>query len=172
MSVYNKNNEHIQVKNIIEQLKSGMQIALISDSGTPAISDPGFLLVRECLKNEIEIECLPGATAFVPALVESGFPCDEFLFIGFLPHKKGRQTALKKLAEENRTFILYESPNRLVRLLEELIEICGAERNASVSREMTKLFAEKKRGTLSEMHDYFSRKEVKGEIVVLVKAKD
>ena len=169
--VYNKDNEHAQIKNIVEQLRSGSLIALISDSGTPAISDPGFLLIRECIKNGIEIECLPGATAFVPALVESGFPCDEFLFVGFLPHKKGRQTELKMLSEERRTFILYESPNRLVRLLNELIELCGSERKVSVSRELTKLFAETKRGTLSEVHDYFSKKVVKGEIVVVVEGK-
>ena len=161
-------NEHQTVAGLVERLKAGTTIAVITDAGTPGISDPGFLLVREAVKEGIEVECLPGATAFVPALIDRGLPCDRFVFLGFLPHKKGRQTAIKALAEEQRTMIIYESPYRLVKLLEELQEVLGAERQVSVSREISKLHAETARGTLREVHDHFAAKEVKGEIVVVL----
>lgn len=164
-------NEHQVLQQLVEKLLSGMDIALVTDAGTPGISDPGFLLVREVVKHNIPVECLPGATAFVPALIDSGLPCDQFVFIGFLPHKKGRQTALQNLAEEQRTMILYESPYRLVKLLEQLIEVLGEERQISVSREISKLHAETARGTLKDVHQHFSSKEVKGEIVVVVAGK-
>jgi 16S rRNA (cytidine1402-2'-O)-methyltransferase len=161
-------NEHKTVNGLIERLNKGEVMALISDAGTPGISDPGFLLVREALKAGIKIDCLPGATALIPALVKSGFPTDRFVFEGFLPHKKGRQTALKKLAEEERTIIFYESPHRLVKALEQLKEFFGADRQASVSRELSKKFEETKTGTVEELLKYFSSKEIKGEIVVVV----
>jgi len=161
-------NEHKTVNGLIERLNKGEVMALISDAGTPGISDPGFLLVREALKAGVKIDCLPGATALIPALVKSGFPTDRFVFEGFLPHKKGRQTALKKLAEEERTIIFYESPHRLVKALEQLKEYFGADRQASVSRELSKKFEETKNGTVDELLKYFSSKEVKGEIVVVV----
>ena len=161
-------NEHKTVNSLIERLNKGEVMALISDAGTPGISDPGFLLVREALKAGIKVDCLPGATALIPALVKSGFPTDRFVFEGFLPHKKGRQTALKKLAEEERTVIFYESPHRLVKVLEQLKEFFGADRLASVSRELSKKFEETKTGTVEELLTYFSSKEVKGEIVVVV----
>jgi 16S rRNA (cytidine1402-2'-O)-methyltransferase len=161
-------NEHQTVTGLVERLKSGTTIAVITDAGTPGISDPGFLLVREAVKEGIEVECLPGATAFVPALVDSGLPCDRFTFLGFLPHKKGRQTAIKALADEKRTMIIYESPYRLVKLLEELIAVVGEERQVSVSREISKLHAETVRGTLAEVLARFREKEVKGEIVVIL----
>ena len=142
----------------------------MTDAGTPGISDPGFLLVREAVRNGIPVETLPGATAFVPALVDSALPCDRFVFLGFLPHKKGRQTAIKLLAEEKRTMVIYESPYRLVKLLDELIAVLGEERQVSVSREISKLHAETMRGTLREVHDHFAAKEVKGEIVVVLSA--
>lgn len=164
-------NEHKTVNKLIDRLKAGEVFALISDAGTPGISDPGFLLVREALKAGIKIDCLPGATALIPALVKSGFPTDRFVFEGFLPHKKGRQTLLKKLAEEERTVIFYESPHRLVKALEQLKEFFGANRLASVSRELSKKFEETKTGTAQELFDYFSSKEVKGEIVVVVSGK-
>lgn len=164
-------NEHQVLQQLVEKLLSGIDIALVTDAGTPGISDPGFLLVREVVKHNIPVECLPGATAFVPALIDSGLPCDQFVFIGFLPHKKGRQTALQNLAEEQRTMILYESPYRLVKLLEQLIEVLGEERQISVSREISKLHAETARGTLKDVHQHFSSKEVKGEIVVVVAGK-
>jgi 16S rRNA (cytidine1402-2'-O)-methyltransferase len=163
-------NEHKTVEQLINRMKAGETFALISDAGTPSISDPGFLLVREVLKAGIEVNCLPGATAFVPALVNSGLPSDRFVFEGFLPHKKGRHTRLLKLAEEERTIILYESPHRLVKCLEQLKEYLG-DRNASVSREISKMFEETVRGTLSELIDYFTQKGVKGEFVVLVEGK-
>jgi 16S rRNA (cytidine1402-2'-O)-methyltransferase len=141
---------------------------LVTDAGTPGISDPGFLLVRECIANGIEVECLPGPTAFVPALVNSGLPCDTFCFEGFLPQKKGRQTKIKSLVQEHRTMVFYESPHRLVKALEQFVEYFGAERKASVSRELTKMFEENKRGTLKELVDYFKTKTVKGEIVIVV----
>ena len=161
-------NEHQTVAGLVERLKAGTTIAVVTDAGTPGISDPGFLLVREAVKEGIEVECLPGATAFVPALIDSGLPCDRFVFLGFLPHKKGRQTALKALAEEQRTMIIYESPYRLVKLLEELITVIGDERQVSVSREISKLHAETARGTIAEVLAHFKAKEVKGEIVVIL----
>ena len=161
-------NEHKVVDSIVEKLLSGMTIAIVTDAGTPGISDPGFLLVREAVKAGVDVECLPGATAFVPALIDSGLPCDRFVFEGFLPHKKGRQTAIQRLATESRTMVIYESPFRLVKLLEQLIEIIGEERQVSVSREISKLHAETARGTLREVHDHFAAKEVKGEIVVIL----
>lgn len=164
-------NEHKTLSSLIEKLKSGMTIALISDAGTPCISDPGFLLVRECLNENIPVECLPGPTAFVPALVNSGFSSDRFLFEGFLPHKKGRQTRLIELSEEKSTLILYESPHRLVKTLEQLIQYFGNERLASVSRELTKLYEENIRGTLEELLIHFKKKQVKGEIVIVVDGK-
>jgi 16S rRNA (cytidine1402-2'-O)-methyltransferase len=164
-------NEHKALSALIERMKSGESMALVSDAGTPGISDPGFLLVRECLKNELTVECLPGPTAFVPALIKSGFPTDRFVFEGFLPHKKGRQTILKKMAEEDRTVIFYESPHRLVKALSQMVEFFGSERLVSVSRELTKLFEETKTGTIQEVLSYFQAKEVKGEIVVVVDGK-
>ncbi|HKR06560.1 MAG TPA: 16S rRNA (cytidine(1402)-2'-O)-methyltransferase [Bacteroidia bacterium] len=168
---HHQHNEHNSVPEVIRLLLSGQKIALASDAGTPAISDPGFLLVRECLKNDIEVECLPGATAFVPALVNSGIPCDKFCFEGFLPQKKGRQTALNNLEKEARTMIFYESPHRLVKALEEFSNVFGNERRASVSRELTKIFEETKRGTIEELIGYFKSKTVKGEIVIVVEGK-
>lgn len=161
-------NEHQTVAGLVERLKSGTTIAVITDAGTPGISDPGFLLVREAIKEGIDVECLPGATAFVPALIDSGLPCDRFTFLGFLPHKKGRQTALKALVGEERTMIIYESPYRLVKLIEELIAVVGEGRQVSVSREISKLYAETARGTLAEVLAHFKQKEVKGEIVVIL----
>lgn len=171
MQAYHIFNEHQIVDKIIEKLQGGTSIAVVTDAGTPGISDPGFLLVRDAVKNGIDVECLPGATAFVPALIDSGLPCDRFVFEGFLPHKKGRQTAIQRLTEENRTMIIYESPFRLVKLLEQLIETIGEERQVSVSREISKLHAETARGTLREVHDHFAAKEVKGEIVVILAGK-
>ena len=168
MQSYHIHNEHQTVASLVERLLGGTTIAVVTDAGTPGISDPGFLLVREAVKAGIEVECLPGATAFVPALIDSGLPCDRFVFLGFLPHKKGRQTALQALAAEERTMIIYESPYRLVKLLEELIAVVGEKRQVSVSREISKLHAETARGTLSEVLAHFKEKEVKGEIVVIV----
>ncbi|MGZ4098855.1 MAG: 16S rRNA (cytidine(1402)-2'-O)-methyltransferase [Bacteroidia bacterium] len=164
---YHMHNEHKVVEEIVNDITSGKNIALVSDAGTPGISDPGFLLIRECIAAGIKITTLPGATAFVPALVNSGFPCNEFSFYGFLPQKKGRQTKLKQLALEQKTFIVYESPFRLIKLLQELKEYMG-ERRASVSRELSKMFEENKRGTFTELITYFSSKTIKGEIVVVV----
>ena len=161
-------NEHSKVEEVVNQIKSGITIALITDAGTPGISDPGFLLVRECIKNDIEVETLPGATAFVPALVNSGLPSERFCFEGFLPHKKGRQTKLESLVEEERTMIFYESPHRLIKTLTSFSEYFGKERKASISRELTKMFEENKRGTLEELIAYFSSKSIKGEIVIVV----
>ncbi|NCP46663.1 MAG: 16S rRNA (cytidine(1402)-2'-O)-methyltransferase, partial [Flavobacteriales bacterium] len=152
----------------ITSLQGGQTIALISDAGTPAISDPGFLLVRACIENKIEVECLPGATAFVPALVNSGFPCDKFVFEGFLPHKKGRQTRLKLLQEETRTIVFYESPHRLLKTLLQFKEYFGENRRISISRELTKIYEENKRGTAQELIDYYSTNTLKGEIVIVV----
>ncbi len=168
MQSYHKFNEHKTVENIVQRIKTGTKVALISDAGTPAISDPGFLVVRECLANEIEVECLPGATAFVPALVASGLPNDRFCFEGFLPQKKGRQTRLTKLTTETRTMIFYESPFRLAKTLAQLAELFGTERKASVSREISKMFEETKRGTLTELAQYFNEHPPKGEIVIIV----
>lgn len=164
-------NEHHTVLKIIEKLKAGEKIALVSDAGTPSISDPGFLLVREALKNEIVLECLPGATAFVPALVKSGLPSDKFVFEGFLPHKKGRKTRLEFLQNESRTMIFYESPHRLLKALEEFSQYFGEQRQASVSRELTKIFEETINGTLLELLTYFKEKNIKGEIVMIVSGK-
>lgn len=164
-------NEHKTLAGLIERMQKGEVMALISDAGTPGISDPGFLLVREALKNNLKVDCLPGATALIPALVKSGFPTDRFVFEGFLPHKKGKQTLLKRLAEEDRTVIFYESPHRLVKTLEQVKEFFGPERMASVSRELSKKFEETKTGTAEELVAYFGSKEVKGEIVVVVAGK-
>lgn len=161
-------NEHAVVERVVDELASGADLALISDAGTPGISDPGFLLVRACVRRGVKVECLPGATAFVPALVASGLPCDTFHFEGFLPHKKGRQTRLKFLAGLPHTFVLYESPFRLLKCLDELIATCGAERAACVARELSKHFEEVKTAPLSELKEHFSKKEVKGEIVMVV----
>ncbi len=172
MQSYHIFNEHQTLHTVIDRLMAGQTLALVTDAGTPGISDPGFLLVREAVRQGIEVETLPGPTAFVPALVNSGLPCDQFTFIGFLPHKKGRQTALRALADERRTFILYESPFRLVKTLEQLIEVLGEERQACVSREISKLHEENARGTLRELHTHFSQGEVKGEIVMVVAGSD
>ena len=168
---YHQHNEHKIYKHLIEQLSSGKTMALLTDAGTPGISDPAFLLVRECIKNNIKVECLPGATAFVPALVNSGLPINSFCFEGFLPLKKGRQTFLKRMAEEERTMVFYESPMRVVKTLKDFMEYFGAERQCCVSRELTKVFEENKRGSLQEVHDYFNAKTVKGEIVIVVEGK-
>jgi 16S rRNA (cytidine1402-2'-O)-methyltransferase len=172
LSPYHQHNEHKIVQHLVDQLKEGKRIALLTDAGTPGISDPAFLLVRECVKNDIKVECLPGATAFVPALVNSGIPTNRFTFEGFLPLKKGRQTLLKQLAEEERTMLFYESPMRLVKTLEDFIQYFGADRQCSVSRELTKMFEENKRGTLTEVCEHFKKKDVKGEIVIVVAGRD
>ena len=165
---HHQHNEHKLLNRVIENIKAGETMALISDAGTPAISDPGFLLVRECIKQDVEIECLPGATAFVPAIVNSGFPCDKFVFEGFLPHKKGRQTRLKLLAEENRTIVFYESTHRLLKTLNQFSEFFGEERQVSVSRELTKMHEETVRGTVAEVIEYYNNNVTKGEIVIVV----
>ncbi|MEN9332011.1 MAG: Ribosomal small subunit methyltransferase [Bacteroidota bacterium] len=169
---HHQHNEHNALKEVIRLLKEGNKIALVSDAGTPAISDPGFLIVRECIKEDIEVYCLPGPTAFVPALVMSGLPCDKFVFEGFLPQKKGRQSRFLFLKEEERTIIFYESPFRLVKLLEEIMEHFGPERRCSVSRELTKMFEETRRGTAGELLQHFSAHPPKGEIVVCVAGKE
>jgi len=169
---YHQHNEHKIVAHLTEQLQAGKTMAMLTDAGTPGVSDPAFLLVRECVKHDIKVECLPGATAFVPALVNSGLPMNSFCFEGFLPLKKGRQTMFKKLAEEERTMVFYESPMRLVKTLNECIQYFGAERQCCVSRELTKKFEENKRGTLQEVHDHFNSKVVKGEIVIVVAGKE
>ncbi len=169
---YHQHNEHKILTHLTEQLTAGKIMALLTDAGTPGISDPAFLLVRECIKNNITVECLPGATAFVPALVNSGLPMNSFCFEGFLPLKKGRQTMMKKLAEEERTMVFYESPMRLVKTLNEFIQYFGAERHCCVSRELTRKFEENARGTLQEVHDHFNAKTVKGEIVIVVEGKN
>jgi 16S rRNA (cytidine1402-2'-O)-methyltransferase len=169
---YHQHNEHKILDHLITQLSSGKTMALITDAGTPGVSDPAFLLVRECIKNNIKVECLPGATAFVPALVSSGLPMNSFCFEGFLPLKKGRQTFLKKMADEERTMVFYESPMRLVKTLKDFIEYFGPERQCCVCRELTKVFEENKPGSLQEVHDYFNEKNVKGEIVIVVGGKE
>ncbi len=171
MQSYHKFNEHHQSQRYVEQMLQGQDIALISDAGTPAISDPGFLLVRDCLEAQVEVECLPGATAFVPALVNSGFPNDRFVFEGFLPVKKGRQKRLKALEEETKTMIFYESPYRLTKTLGQFIDIFGEERMVSVSRELTKLHEENIRLPLKDLLQHFENKIVKGEIVIIVSGK-
>ncbi len=168
---YHQHNEHKVLAHLIEQLKGGKTYALITDAGTPGISDPGFLLVRECQKNDISVECLPGATAFVPALVQSGIPCNRFTFEGFLPVKKGRQTMLKALAAEERTIVLYESPHRLVKTLFELAQYLGGDRPAAVCRELTKMFEETRKGDLAGLAAHYELKPPKGEIVIVVGGK-
>lgn len=168
MQSYHIHNEHQTLAKLMERLHQGETMALITDAGTPGISDPGYLLIRECLRNQIEVECLPGPTAFVPALVNSGLPTDRFVFEGFLPHKKGRQTRLESLRNENRTMIFYESPHRLLKSLQQFTEYFGADRPASVSRELTKVFEETVRGSLQEIITYFANKTIKGEIVIVI----
>lgn len=172
LSPYHQHNEHKILQHLIDQLQAGKKIAVVTDAGTPGISDPAFLLVRECVKNDIKVESLPGATAFVPALVNSGLPINRFVFEGFLPLKKGRQTLLKQLATEERTMVFYESPMRLVKTLDELALYFSEDRLCSVSRELTKMFEENKRGTLKEVSMHFKSKEVKGEIVLIVQGKE
>ena len=164
---HHKFNEHSSLEKLMQKLKEGTSIAMISDAGTPGISDPGFLLVRECVRNGIETECLPGATAFIPALVNSGLPMEKFVFEGFLPQKKGRQKRLTELKEESRTMVFYESPYRLLKTLQQFIEYFSAERPASVSRELTKIHEETVRGTLEKVFKYFKEKPIKGEIVIV-----
>ncbi|WP_299119798.1 16S rRNA (cytidine(1402)-2'-O)-methyltransferase [uncultured Tenacibaculum sp.] len=171
MQSHHMHNEHKTVETIVKRLQSGETFALISDAGTPAISDPGFLLTRACVQHNIDVECLPGATAFVPALVNSGLPNDKFVFEGFLPVKKGRQTRLKFLAEEKRTMIFYESPHKLLKTLTHFAEYFGEDRQVSVSRELTKLFEETKRGCVAEVLSYYTEKPAKGEIVIIVDGK-
>jgi 16S rRNA (cytidine1402-2'-O)-methyltransferase len=171
MSSHHKFNEHKTVERIADQILAGDSIALISDAGTPSISDPGFLLVRKCLEKGVEVECLPGATAFVPALVNSGFPSDKFCFEGFLPQKKGREKRMTELEGESRTMVFYESPYRLIKLLEQFVAHFGPERSVSVSRELTKLYEENFRGSAAEVLAHFSSKTIKGEIVVVVEGK-
>jgi 16S rRNA (cytidine1402-2'-O)-methyltransferase len=168
---YHQHNEHKITAHLVQQLQNGTIMGLLTDAGTPGISDPAFLLVRACVAAEIKVECLPGATAFVPALINSGLPATRFCFEGFLPPKKGRHTLFTKLAEEERTIIFYESPMRLVKTLQDIIPYFGPGRNCCVSRELSKKFEENKRGTLQEVHDHFAAKTVKGEIVVVVEGK-
>jgi 16S rRNA (cytidine1402-2'-O)-methyltransferase len=168
---YHLNNEHHIVKSITERILSCQSAALVSDAGTPAISDPGFLLIRECLSQGIEVFTLPGATAFVPALVQSGLPCEKFVYEGFLPHKKGRETRFKAIAEEERTTVLYESPHRLVKALEQIVAICGTERQIAVSREISKKFEETVRGSAQEVLEHFQKNEPRGEFVMVIAGK-
>ena len=165
---HHQHNEHKTSESIVQRLKGGEIIALVTDAGTPAISDPGFYLVRSCLRENIEIECLPGATAFVPALVNSGLPADHFVFEGFLPVKKGRQTKLNELKDQKYTMVFYESPHRLLKTLEQFAEYLGEERKVSVARELTKIYEENVRGTLTEVINYFKEKTIKGEIVIIL----
>lgn len=169
---FHAHNEHKVLEGVVADLAAGASACLCSDAGTPAISDPGFLLVRACIEAGVDVQCLPGATAFVPALVVSGLPCDRFVFEGFLPHKKGRQTRLKALAAETRTTVLYESPHRVARLMEEVVEHCGPERRVSVSRELSKKFEETLRGTAAEMVHHFEGHPPKGEFVVVIGGAD
>ena len=171
LAPFHMHNEHKVLQKWIDRIKLGETIALVSDAGTPAISDPGFLLVRECVKNDIEVDCLPGATAFVPALVNSGLPSDKFVFEGFLPVKKGRQTRLKLLSEEERTIVFYESPHRIVKTLSLFSEYFGEDRKVSVSREISKMFEETKRGSAKEVMEYFEQIKPKGEFVIIVEGK-
>lgn len=168
MQSHHKFNEHQTVEKVVERIKAGETVALISDAGTPGISDPGFLVVRECVRNGIEVQCLPGATAFVPALVASGLPDERFCFEGFLPQKKGRNKRLQELASEERTMVFYESPYRVVKCLEQFVETFGAERPVSVSRELTKKFEQTVRGTAGEVLEHFRRTEPRGEFVLVV----
>lgn len=171
LTPYHQHNEHKILQHLVDQLTGGKVMAVVTDAGTPGISDPAFLLVRECIKNKVKVECLPGATAFVPALINSGLTTNRFAFEGFLPLKKGRHTALTQLAAEERTLIFYESPMRLVKTLEDFIQYFGAERQCCVSRELTKMFEENARGTLQEVCDHFKQKTVRGEIVIVVEGK-
>ena len=171
LAPFHMHNQHKVLQKWIDRIKSGETIALVSDAGTPAISDPGFLLVRECVKNDIDVDCLPGATAFVPALVNSGIPSDKFVFEGFLPVKKGRQTRLKLLSEEERTIVFYESPHRIVKTLSLFCEYFGEDRKVSVSREISKMFEETNRGSAKEMLEYFVQKKPIGEFVIIVEGK-
>lgn len=168
---YHMNNEHKVVDQLVNEIKNGMIYGLVSDAGTPAISDPGFLIVRECIKNEIEVECLPGATAFVPALVNSGFPCEKFVYEGFLPHKKGRQTRIQKIAEEERTVVLYESPHRLLKALEQFKDCLDSGRRMAVCREISKKFEETVSGSAEELIEHFTTHPIKGEFVIVIEAK-
>lgn len=170
MLSYRMDNEHHVVEGLVKRIQSREMVALITDAGTPGISDPGYLLVRECIKENIEVECLPGPTAFVPALVVSGLPCEKFIFEGFLPHKKGRETRLKAIAAEIRTVVLYESPHRLLKTLEQLEKWCGPERPCSVSRELSKMFEQTVRGSVSEVLNHFKTHDIKGEFVIVVGA--
>ena len=169
---FHAHNEHKALNSAIERIKANSLTVLVSDAGTPGISDPGFLLARECVAAGIDLECLPGPTAFVPALVASGFPCDKFVFEGFLPHKKGRQTRLTKLSTEERTVILYESPHRLVKCLGQIEEFFGADRKVCVVREISKMFEEYKRGTATEVKNYYEQHPPKGEIVIIIEGKN
>ena len=171
MKSYHMHNEHKILIKWVEAIKNGNDIALISDAGTPAISDPGFLLVRECVKHNIEVECLPGATAFVPALVVSALACERFIFEGFLPQKKGRQTRLQSLVNEKKTMVFYESPYRVIKTLEQFSETFGSDRQITVSRELTKKFEETKRGTIAQVLSHFNDKEPKGEFVLILEGK-
>ena len=168
---FHAHNEHKALNGALDRIKSSEMVVLVSDAGTPGISDPGFLLVRACLEEGIDVECLPGPTAFVPALVASGFPCDRFVFEGFLPHKKGRQTKLKAIAEETRTTVLYESPHRLVKCLGQIEEFMGEDRLVCVARELTKMFEEYQRGTAKEVKEYYENHPPKGEIVIIIEGK-
>ncbi len=168
MMAYHQHNEHKVLSNVINRLRAGETAALVSDAGTPGISDPAFLIIRECLRENIAISCLPGPTAFIPALVSSGLPCERFVFEGFLPHKKGRQTRLSALVKENRTMVFYESPHRLLKTLAQLTEVLGEERQASVSREISKVYEETIRGSLAEIVSHFSNNPIKGEFVIVV----
>ncbi|MEN6455465.1 MAG: 16S rRNA (cytidine(1402)-2'-O)-methyltransferase [Prolixibacteraceae bacterium] len=168
LSSHHKFNEHQTTESMVKRIEGGETVALISDAGTPGISDPGYLLVKKCLESGIEVECLPGATALIPALVNSGLPSDRFCFEGFLPVKKGRQTKLKELATEKRTLIFYESPYRLLKTLEQFCEFFGSERPASISRELSKMYEENFRGSLAELLEHFKAKTIKGEIVIVV----
>ncbi len=165
-------NEHEQLGHYIHQIKSSESVALVSDAGTPGISDPGFLIARECIANDIEVECLPGATAFVPALVQSGLPCSSFYFYGFLPHKKGKESLLKRVAEMEETVVFYESPHRLVKSLEKMLEIMGPNRKISISKEISKIYAFTFRGTMAEAVAHFQQAEVKGEFVMVLSGKE
>ncbi len=165
---HHKFNEHETVEQVVKRIEAGLTVALISDAGTPGISDPGFLLVRECVKRGVEVQTLPGATAFVPALVSSGLPCDRFCFEGFLPQKKGRMSRLEALKDETHSMVFYESPRRLLKTLQQLAEVCGSERKVCVSRELTKIHEENARGTLAEVIEHFFKKDIKGEIVIVL----
>lgn len=168
---YHLNNEHKVVERLVNELQNGIVYGLISDAGTPGISDPGYLLIRECIQNDIEVECLPGATAFVPALVASGLPCEKFSYEGFLPHKKGRQTKIQQIADSEKTVVLYESPHRLLKALQQFSEVLSEDRKLAVCRELSKKFEEVVRGTTAELIEHFTTHPVKGEFVIVVEGK-